>query len=82
LPHTEVAVAVKAASVPEDALFAPDPGWGFAVHPDGADTVLIGQCERPEDLVEAVGTRPVIAHDAKSLGLVPQNLAHDTEVAA
>ncbi|HEX8975991.1 MAG TPA: 5'-3' exonuclease H3TH domain-containing protein, partial [Solirubrobacteraceae bacterium] len=82
LPHTEVAVAVRAAEVPEDALFAPEPGFTFAVHPDGADTVLVGRADRAEDVVEAVGTRPVIAHDAKSLGLVPQNLAHDTEVAA
>ena len=29
-----------------------------------------------------MGTRPVIAHDAKSLGVVPPTLAHDTEVAA
>jgi DNA polymerase-1 len=29
-----------------------------------------------------VGGRPVVAHDAKSLGLVPENLVHDTEVAA
>ena len=44
--------------------------------------MLIGTSPRPEDLVAALGARPVIAHDAKSLGLVPERLAHDTEVAA
>ena len=37
---------------------------------------------RPEAVVEALGSRPVTAHDAKSLGQVPATLAHDTEVAA
>ena len=37
---------------------------------------------RPEELVAAIGNRPVVAHDAKSLGEVPAVLAHDTEVAA
>jgi DNA polymerase-1 len=32
--------------------------------------------------VRSLGDRPVVAHNAKSLGLVPENLAHDTEVAA
>jgi len=82
LPHTEVAVAVTAAPVPEDALFAPDPGYTFAVHTDGGGSVLVGSCERTEDLVAALGTRPVVAHDAKSLGAVPPSLVHDTEVAA
>ncbi len=82
LPHTEVTVATRSAPVPEDALFAPDAGFTFGVWADGADTVLAGACERPEDLVDAVGTRPVIAHDAKALGTVPALLAHDTEVAA
>ncbi len=36
----------------------------------------------PEELVAALGSRPVVAHDAKSLGEVPAVLAHDTEVAA
>jgi len=29
-----------------------------------------------------LGRRPVVAHDAKSLGEVPDMLAHDTEIAA
>jgi DNA polymerase-1 len=80
LPHSEVAVAVRGVPVPEDALFSTGPAFAFAVHQ--GKTVLTGSAERPEDVVQAVGARPVIAHDAKSLGLVPQTLAHDTEVAA
>ncbi|HLJ03687.1 MAG TPA: DNA polymerase I [Solirubrobacteraceae bacterium] len=80
LPHTEVTIAVRGAPVPEDALFASGPAFTFAVGMDGA--VLKGTAERPEEVVRAIGTRPVIAHDAKSLGQVPERLAHDTEVAA
>ena len=36
----------------------------------------------PRRSSQALGRRPVIAHDAKSLGEVPAMLAHDTEVAA
>src|SRR5947209_13070626 len=75
LPHTEVALATRAAPVPEDALFAADPGFTFGAHADGSDTVLSGQLERSEDLVAAIGTRPALAHDAKSLGEVPAILA-------
>jgi DNA polymerase I len=82
LPETELAIAVRAQEVPEDALFAPDPGWRFGVHPDGGRQVLAGNVDRPEDLVKAIARRPVIAHDAKSLGEIPERLAHDTEVAA
>jgi DNA polymerase-1 len=82
LPQTEVAVAVRPQEVPQDALFAPDPGWRFAVHAKGGRQVLAGIAERPEDLIEALGQRPVVAHDAKSLGKIPPALAHDTEVAA
>ncbi|MHB8656413.1 MAG: DNA polymerase I [Solirubrobacteraceae bacterium] len=83
LPHTEVALAVRAAETPEGALFATDPEpWRFGAHADGAGEVLVGACERPEELVKALDRRPVVVHDAKSLGVVPPNLAHDTEVAA
>jgi DNA polymerase I len=82
LTHTEVAVAVRASPVPEDALFASGPPYTFAVRAARADEVLIGAADRPEDVVAAVGTRPVVAHDAKALGEVPATLAHDTEVAA
>jgi DNA polymerase-1 len=82
LPHTEVAVAVRPPQTPEGALFADDAAWHFGVFADGAKEVLVGESASPEEVVQAIGTRPAIAHDAKSLGLVPEVLAHDTEVAA
>jgi DNA polymerase I len=82
LPHTEVALAVRAPETPEDALFSADSAWRFGVYADGAKEVLAGTCDSPEELVQAIGARPAIAHDAKSLGEVPATLAHDTEVAA
>jgi len=83
LPQAEVSVAVRATERPEGALFAADvQPWQFGVHADGGSEVLAGTCERPEELVSAIGSRPAIAHDAKSLGEVPATLAHDTEVAA
>jgi len=82
LPDREVAIAARAAEAPEGALFAADADpWRFGVYAGGGE-VLAGPCEQPEQLVSAIGERPTIAHDAKSLGEVPANLAHDTEVAA
>jgi DNA polymerase-1 len=81
--RSEVSVAVRAPEVPEGALFVTDEDkWRFAVYVDEIKEVTIGTTPRPEDLVDALGSRPVVAHDAKSLGTVPPNLAHDTEVAA
>ncbi len=83
LPQAEVAVAVRPPIVPEGALFAETENeWRFAIYADEAKDVLIGTVPDPEQLVAALGDRPVIAHDAKSLGRVPENLVHDTEVAA
>jgi DNA polymerase-1 len=82
LPQREVAIAVHAPEMPEGVLFAPEEGWRFGVYMEGGQTVLAGASTGPEDLVAAIGRRPVIAHDAKSLRTVPQNLTHDTEVAA
>jgi DNA polymerase-1 len=82
LPDKEVAIAVRAPETPPDQLFAPDLGWRFAVQADGAAEVLAGEAASTEEVVQALGRRPVIAHDAKSLGEVPAVLAHDTEVAA
>ncbi len=79
---SEVAVAARAPATPDGALFAADGAWTWGVYPDGASEVLAGGGGRPEDLVRALGRRPVVAHDAKSLGEVPARLAHDTEVAA
>ena len=77
----EVTVAVRAPEVAEGELFATGDGaWRFGVA--CGDDVLVGPCEGPEDLVEALGDRPVVAHDAKELGVVPPGLAHDTMLAA
>jgi DNA polymerase I len=80
LPHTEIAIAARPPETPEGALFADDQVWRFGAYADGAKDVLAGVAGRPEDLVEAIGTRPAVAHDAKSLGEVPATLAHDTEI--
>jgi DNA polymerase-1 len=80
--EAEVALAVRVPETPEGALFGEDEQWQFGVYAGNGGEVLAGTCERPEDLVEAVGPRPAVAHDAKSLGEVPHTLAHDTEVAA
>jgi DNA polymerase I len=83
LPQAEVAVAVRPPIVPEGALFAENENeWRFGVYVDETEDVLVGTVPDPAQLVTALGVRPVIAHDAKSLGLVPENLVHDTEVAA
>jgi DNA polymerase-1 len=80
LPAQEVAVAVRAPEAAEGALFSADAyRWGAFV---GGREALAGEAERPEDLVQALGDRPVTAHDAKSLGAVPTNLIHDTEIGA
>jgi DNA polymerase-1 len=80
LPDEEVAIAVRAPESPDDALFGESTDWRFGVA--SGDRTLIGPAPGPEALVEAIGARPVVAHDAKSLGLVPANLAHDTEIGA
>jgi DNA polymerase-1 len=83
LAKAEVAVAVRPPMVPEGALFAENENeWRFGVSVDKTKEVLTGTVPDPAQLVSALGGRPVIAHDAKSLGVVPENLVHDTEVAA
>ncbi|HTT29047.1 MAG TPA: DNA polymerase I [Solirubrobacteraceae bacterium] len=82
LPNKPVSVAIRAPQVPEDALFAPDPEYRFGAYVDGSPEVLSGDAATAEELVAALDPRPVTAHDAKSLGRVPTNLAHDTEVGA
>jgi DNA polymerase I len=82
LSQSEVAVAVRAPEMPEGALFAADEQWRFGVYVDASSQLVVGSCPRPEELVAALASRPVVAHDAKSLGQVPERLAHDTEVAA
>src|SRR5437588_4075340 len=76
----EVGFAVRAPEHPDDALFAVM-AWRFGVSTGGREA-LVGNCDGPEEVVEAIGGRPTIAHDTKSLGEIPQILAHDTEIGA
>ena len=64
----ELHVAARASEAPEGELFAEGPPWRFAVAAGGE--VLAGDCDGSEEVVAACGERPVVAHDAKSLGLV------------
>jgi DNA polymerase-1 len=76
----ELALAMTAPEAPEGELFAAETTWRFAVA--AGDDVLVGDCDGPEALVLACGDRPVVAHDAKSFGVVAPNLAHDTLLGA
>ncbi len=82
LPEGELAVTVRPPETPEGALFGEQPEWRFAAYHAASGRLLAGDAKHPEDLVRAIADRPVVAHDAKALGLVPDRLAHDTEVAA
>ncbi len=89
-------VVVHATETPEGALFAEGSPWRFAVAPvdpasserasasagPGLVEVLAGDCAGPEEIVAACAGRPVIAHDAKALGVVPDLLVHDTLLGA
>jgi DNA polymerase I len=79
-PEAELSLVVREAQTPEGALFAEGPPWRFAVAVAGE--VLAGDCDGPEQVVEAIGDRAVVAHDAKALGRVPAGLAHDTLLGA
>jgi DNA polymerase-1 len=78
----ELALAVIEPQAPEGALFGEEIRWRFGAYSADQGKLLVGTCGRPEELVAAAGARPIITHNAKALGKVPQNLAHDTEVAA
>src|SRR5256714_13247170 len=77
----ELVLAVRRPAVPQGALFAEGTPWRFAAHAGGA-SVLVGDADGPEPVVAAAGDRPVVVHDAKALGHVPDNLEHDTMIAA
>jgi DNA polymerase-1 len=76
----ELCVVARAIEPAEGELFADGAPWRFAVAVDGE--VLIGDCSGPEEVVRACAERAVVAHDAKSLGLVPPGLVHDTLLGA
>jgi DNA polymerase I len=80
LKGTELCVAVGAVEVPDGALFADGSPWRFAISTGGE--VLLGDCQDPAEVIDACGDRPVIAHDAKALGRVAENLLHDTMIGA
>jgi len=75
-----VAIAVLAPEAGEGELFAREESWRFGAA-CGKEAVA-GELAGPGELVAALGERPVIAHDAKALGVVPATLAHDTLLAA
>jgi DNA polymerase I len=77
---SELRVVLQESEAPEGALFAEGSPWRFAVAADGE--VLAGDCSGPEEVVAACAERPVVAHDAKALGLVPPGLVHDTLLGA
>ena len=76
----ELAVLAAEREAPDGELFAEGRPWRFAVAHDGE--VLTGECESSEELVAKCGERPVTAHDAKALGMVPPRLVHDTLLGA
>jgi DNA polymerase I len=79
-PDTELHLIARESEAPEGVLFFEGAPWRFAVATEGA--VLVGDCSGPEEVVQACAGRPVIAHDAKSLRLVPPGLVHDTLLGA
>jgi DNA polymerase-1 len=81
LPDAEVSLAVRAPQAPDGALFGEESHWRFAAYV-GSGPALVGPCEDPSAVVDALDMHLVIAHDAKSLGHVPRRLEHDTEIAA
>jgi DNA polymerase-1 len=82
LRGAELYVAARPTEVPEGALFSEGAAWRFAVVAGERREVLSGECDDAAEVVAACGTRAVVAHDAKGLGLVPPNLAHDTLLGA
>jgi len=90
----ELTVALVAPQVEAGALFSEGATWRFAVTGGGGGPgagggtglgdgeVLAGPCEAPLDLSRALGDRPVVGHDVKTLDDVPPRVAHDTLLAA
>jgi DNA polymerase-1 len=81
LTGAELALYALKPEAPEGELLPRETGWLFGAYAGGPHA-LAGEVADPAELVAAAGDRPVIAHDAKSLGEVPANLTWDTEVAA
>ncbi|MEJ7893408.1 MAG: DNA polymerase I [Solirubrobacteraceae bacterium] len=81
LPGGELALAAEEPVIAEGELVAITEGWRFGAWA-GQGAALAGEVADPADLVAAAGARPVIAHDAKALEAVPENLVFDTEIGA
>src|SRR5689334_5826170 len=77
----ELVITLQAPEIPEGELIAREPAWRFAAYAGGS-IALAGETDDPSLVIQAVGDRPVIAHDAKQLGDVPPNLVFDTAIAA
>ncbi len=77
---SELWVVAREVQAPEGALFAEGSPWRFAVGADGE--VLCGDCTGPEEVVAACAERPLLTHDAKTLGLIAPGLVHDTLLGA
>src|SRR5215207_9270379 len=77
----ELILVAAPPEIPEGELLPAETRWRFAAY-TGGGVAVTGAVDDPAELVTAAGDRPVTAHDAKSLGEVPANLAFDTELAA
>ncbi|HTR73411.1 MAG TPA: DNA polymerase I, partial [Solirubrobacteraceae bacterium] len=91
-----LSLVVRKVEPPEGALFVEGAPWRFALAPASPEPgesgqsgqagqaveALAGDCDGPEEVVRACQGRPVVVHDAKALGLVPDKLAHDTLLGA
>jgi DNA polymerase-1 len=83
LPGEELALAAQPPTdeIPEGELLPVETSWTFGAY-GGEGAALAGTLGDPAELQAAVGSRPALAHDAKALLAVPENLVFDTEVAA
>jgi DNA polymerase I len=82
LQGDELFLVAESPIVPEGELLPREPRWRFGAYATGAQQALAGEVDDPAELVAAAGDRPVVAHDAKALGEVPEHLVFDTELAA
>ncbi|MDP2709851.1 MAG: DNA polymerase I [Solirubrobacteraceae bacterium] len=80
LKGEELVLVARPPEVPEGELLAVDSSWRFAVA--GGEEVLTGTIDGPEQLVAAAGERPIVAYDAKALGVVAPSIAHDVLLGA
>ncbi|MEI2703577.1 MAG: DNA polymerase I [Baekduia sp.] len=80
LPGDEVSIALSAPQVPEGQLLAEQERWRFGAASGGR--AVFGELDDPVELIDALANKPVVVHDAKALGTVPDVLAHDTLLAA